>query len=186
MSVYRGTGLFILPILLPRSNSSILRHLVSSYLSPVKRAPSCPSRFDSARSGEPSSTSTPSPTSDNRQSELLTHPRRRPSGSSRARSSSSTTSARRLCTCRVANMNYSLSDIDAMSRRNRASSESMSTIVNRQGCKASTCVHDAMPRPAQELDLRPWRQAPTSNIDEECKDLRPTPKVQGSASKDTT
>ena len=105
------------------------------------------------------------PEPDNRQSELLTHPRRRPSGSSRARSSSSTTSAMRLCTCRVANMNYS-------SRQ--------STIVNRQGCKASTCVHDAMPRLAQELDLRPWRQAPSSGMHVECECPRHTPTVQGS------
>ena len=123
------------------------------------------------------------PEPDKRQSELLTHPRRRPSGSSRARSSSFTTSARRLCTCRVANMSYLLSDIDTMSRRKRASSESTSTIANRQGCKASTCVHDAMPRPAQELDLRPWRQAPTSGMHVECKHPRHTPTVQGPASK---
>ena len=180
MSVYRGTCLFLSPILLPLCNSSILRHLVSSYLSPVTRAPPCPSRFVSGRSGEPSSTSTPSPTSDNRQSKLRTHPHRLPSGSSRARSSSSTTSAMRLCTCRVANMNYLLSDADTMSRRRRASSEAMSTIVNRQGCKASTCVHDAMPRLAQELDLRPWRQAPSSGMHVECECPRHTPTVQGS------
>ena len=167
VNVYRSICLFLSPILLPLCNSSILRHLVSSYLSPVKRAPSCPSRFVSDRSGEPSSTSTPSPTIDNRQSELLTHPRRRPSGSSRARSSSSTTSALRFCTCRAANTNYS-------SRQ--------STIVNRQGCKASTCVHDAMPRLAQELDLRPWRQAPSSGMHVECECPRHTPTVQGPAS----
>ena len=57
-----------------------------------------------------------------------------------------------------------------------------STIVNRQGCKASTCAHDAMPRLAQELDLRPWRQAPTSGMHVECKYPRHTPTVQGSVS----
>ena len=63
-----------------------------------EETPSCPFRCVSRRSGEPSSTLTPNPTIDNRQSELLTHPRRRPSGSSRDRSSSFTTCATRLCT----------------------------------------------------------------------------------------